>query len=426
MASRVATVSSVVAVAVVAAVAWFAGTSRPLLADAVRPAGMPSTRAQDDPRREVITSSLNAIDDPTGALSPIFARLRQIESSGKGKLTVFQVGDSHVEAGFFAEAVRSSLGRVFGYQPRGFVVPKYRRRVVVRRRVQYVATSLETPQAVDAIEFTVALKDSDPSAGFDTLVFVHEKGPQCLDFLLVDSDNRPLAAIKAGEPTASVGTSIVHLTQSYRSVKVRTIRSSKTQKFAQLYGISLESDRPGVVFHSFGVIGAAIDNYLKSSSFPRQLDALQPDLVVVSLGTNDAFAPNFDAEAFRENVRQIVALVRERCPRAVVMLTTAGDAYKRAARTGRRSVNENVGQVRRVILEMARPLSYSTWDLFAIMGGSGSIALWREHGLATTDMVHFTRDGYDLQGVLFSEALLSGFRRYATTRPGEDTRRPVL
>jgi hypothetical protein len=58
----------------------------------------------------------------------------------------------------------------------------------------------------------------------------------------------------------------------------------------------------------------------------------------------------------------------------------------------------------------------STWDLFEVMGSAGSIQLWQKSALAGPDLIHFTKEGYQLQGRLLFEALMAGYQNYAKVR----------
>jgi lysophospholipase L1-like esterase len=374
---------------------------------------------QADPARASLNGQ-NEIEDRAGAFIPLYAKLRAVSEAGKGRVVILHVGDSHVQAGFFADAVRMALGRVFGDAGHGLVLPKYRKNVGTRKRPHYVLATVEQPEITEYREFApIALRDADPSEGFDRMVFVHEKGTQYLDFEVLDPNNNRLATVRSSSTEASPYTTTVTLPQLYRTVRLRTARTSPTERYVQLYGVSLENERAGIVYHSYGVIGAATENFVQSIPFRRELETLHPDAVIVSLGTNDAFAPLFDAETYAANLERIVADIRSTCPQAAVLLTTAPDSYRRASRVSRRAPNPNVPVAGRVVLGVGGRLGCATWDLFSIMGGSGTVGSWQKRGLAGRDLVHFTKDGYQLQGTWFSEAFLSGFRRYATSQSGE-------
>ena len=56
-----------------------------------------------------------------------------------------------------------------------------------------------------------------------------------------------------------------------------------------LNGVVLESNNPGIIYHNIGVNGAKYSDYNKYPLFFDQLKALQPDLIIVSLGTNESY-----------------------------------------------------------------------------------------------------------------------------------------
>ncbi len=121
----------------------------------------------------------------------------------------------------------------------------------------------------------------------------------------------------------------------------------------QLDGISPERQGPGVRFDSFGIVGATADTMVRSRTLDRLLAAVQPDLVIVSLGTNDATARPFREDVFSASVSDLVARVRGARPGAAVLLTTPPDSFLRATRRTRPAPNPAVIDVRRLVLESA-------------------------------------------------------------------------
>jgi lysophospholipase L1-like esterase len=51
----------------------------------------------------------------------------------------------------------------------------------------------------------------------------------------------------------------------------------------------------------------------------------------------------------------------------------------------------------------------AVFDQYRSMGGSGSIHRWKSIGLAQTDLVHFTSEGYRVLARLLFDALLAGW-----------------
>ena len=65
------------------------------------------------------------------------------------------------------------------------------------------------------------------------------------------------------------------------------------------------------------------------------------------------------------------------------------------------------------ILEFAEARDLPVWDLYNLAGGARSAcANWRTNRLMQRDQVHFTHQGYTIQGNLLGEALLKAFNDY--------------
>ena len=162
---------------------------------------------------------------------------------------------------------------------------------------------------------------------------------------------------------------------------------------SRIYGLLLENNQqPGVIYNMIGVNGTTYYHYNKAEHFWEQLPVLEPDLVIVSLGTNEALGGNYTATAFRSEVERFLSNLRQSVGNVPVLLTTNPDVLRR-----RRYENPANKLIRSVILETAKAQSTAWWDLYEIMGGEGSVRDWREKEFAHTDFIHFTKEGYILQ-----------------------------
>lgn len=121
-------------------------------------------------------------------------------------------------------------------------------------------------------------------------------------------------------------------------------------------------------------------------------------------------------DVFAANLSALLSEIQAVCPQSAVILTTAAESYRRPTRRGKQIVNPNIPAIQNSILQLGQKMHFSIWDFFSIMGGLGSMKLWQRNALASYDLIHFTKEGYQLQGKLLCEALLNGFRTYAKTR----------
>lgn len=210
---------------------------------------------------------------------------------------------------------------------------------------------------------------------------------------------RPLGSLTAGEE--------LRLGPSRSTVFLhgRTVRDAADQA---LYGFYLENvDSSGVVVSAVGANGARYRDY---AAEPRVIDGfvdLRPDLVLISLGTNEATGERVDAAALTAAIDAVVGQIRSRAPDAAIVLTTPPDHFEQ-----RRRSNPRVREVRRAIIDYAQAHGLAWWDLYDVMGGAGSMRRWHRDGLAAEDRIHFTTEGYRLQGELLLAALLRAYDRY--------------
>jgi lysophospholipase L1-like esterase len=126
--------------------------------------------------------------------------------------------------------------------------------------------------------------------------------------------------------------------------------------------------------------------------------------VVISIGTNEGNTREFDAEAYRNNYRQLLDSVRTAVPNAAILLTVPNDSY-----LYKRYTNKNTARIRQIIFETARNQNCGVWDFYSVMGGLNSAKAWYDQGLMKKDHIHFSKTGYLLKGDLFFTAFLKSW-----------------
>jgi lysophospholipase L1-like esterase len=172
-------------------------------------------------------------------------------------------------------------------------------------------------------------------------------------------------------------------------------------------GLLAESAPNGVMYHSIGVNGAHVPAFLRCQLFEEQLALLQPDVVILGLGINDAYGRRFSTSRFKNNYAQLIERIYKASPNTAVIFTTNNDSY-----LYRRYVNKNGEKVQKSMFEMAEHYNAGVWDMYEVMGGLNSIVLWQRNGLAQRDKIHFSREGYLLVADLFFSALIQDFENY--------------
>jgi len=67
----------------------------------------------------------------------------------------------------------------------------------------------------------------------------------------------------------------------------------------------------------------------------------------------------------------------------------------------------------------AKNLGCAFWDVRGLMAGSGGFARWQNHEprLASSDLVHLTKDGLELVGQSLADGLLNEYEFWRTQNP---------
>ncbi len=185
-------------------------------------------------------------------------------------------------------------------------------------------------------------------------------------------------------------------------------RHSDTQKETLIYGISLENTRnSGIVYHSIGVNGATHFHFNQSEHFAEAVPWLNPDLIIVSLGTNESVGSDPDVFKFGEEVDLFYQNLADYSPDVPILVTTNGDILRK-----RKHPNEGTLPIKNALVDKAHEHGFAIWDFYELMGGKGSIKAWQKAGLAHTDFIHFTEAGYALQADLLYTALMQAYEQH--------------
>jgi len=187
--------------------------------------------------------------------------------------------------------------------------------------------------------------------------------------------------------------------------KIYLIPNKTANNFA-LNGLVFENNEPGITYSAIGVNGAKAFDYNKYPLFFDQVPALEADLIIVSLGTNETF-DKMPVQDYMSQLNTFIANIKAKNPNTevLVMSTPPSLLY-------RRSLNHFADDYARAINTQATTVNHASWDLFAIMGGMYGVNRNYRQGLMSGDKVHYSKAGYEKQGVLFSDALLNAYKNF--------------
>lgn len=199
--------------------------------------------------------------------------------------------------------------------------------------------------------------------------------------------------------------------------------------------IATETGLPGLVYHAMGKNGATCAHF-STDDYISKVKELKPDLIIISFGTNECHVKNYDTTAHKQELGKLVRRLTEACGNATIMLTTPGGAYfsykssyeKMVKQKNGKSVtkkmykytykqNQHTPTCVKVITDYAKRKDFALWDMYAICGGkTNSTTNWYDNKLMKADHVHYTHNGYKVQGDLLAEAILNAYNDYIKRR----------
>jgi lysophospholipase L1-like esterase len=189
--------------------------------------------------------------------------------------------------------------------------------------------------------------------------------------------------------------------------KIYLIPALEQTDFA-LNGLVLENNNPGIIYHTIGVNGAKGSDFNKFPLFFEQIKTLNPDFVIISLGTNESFDKLVTADYFFQLNLMMEAIVAKN-PWVTFLITTPPPSQFK-----RKFPNTFVADYTKEIISQAEVRNYAVWDMFTNFGGLFGINQNAKEGLIGGDKVHYTKAGYEKQGQLLTEAFLEAFQNYNT------------
>lgn len=350
-------------------------------------------------------------------------KLDRLVFEGRGQLNIVHFGGSHIQADMWSmqmrdrlqhmvPGVRGSRGFIFPYTMAKSNNPYWYSPEFTGNWTSIKNTKLEDEGSLGLAGYSVTTHDSIASLkvsfrgnmyesySFDRIKVLHRQDSSfAVDAFTYDSTITiaKVVNVEKGytEFICSAQTDTLHL---------NIHQENPDQLRFTLYGLIMENDDPGVIYHACGVNGASTTSWLRCDRMPAELALVKPDLVIFSIGINDAHDSNFSEARYKANYRELLARVRSVAPDAAILLTTNTDSF-----VGRKVPNKNADAVRRVMQELSAEQGAAIWDMYGVMGGEGSIRIWEEAGLAKKDRVHFNRAGYIVLGDLMFSALMENY-----------------
>jgi len=362
-------------------------------------------------------------------LETFFNKLDKFYFDGDEGFTVLHLGDSHIQAGVVSWCLRRHFESLchdsngdFGLLAPLSVAPKnnhpyyYVSKTTGNWEFERIIKNVTgtpiglsgfvafTKDSVADMTFTFPKRSMKESHEFTRVKLLHDVNDTCYDILT----NADSLMVDCTTDFTEGYTEMVYA-NPLDSLSFRFVKNVDSNEGAPMHvhGVLVEDTLPNVRFVNIGINGASTESYVRESLLLQQIDAVNPDLAIIALGVNDASGKNFAKDRFEKNYKKIVNSILKVNPDCAIIFVSNNDFC-----TYRGGNNPNQPLVVEAMKSLAKTYKASLWNLFAVMGGRRSIYTWQKNGLAQNDKIHFTNDGYFLEGDLLFGAILRDYEKH--------------
>ncbi len=380
----------------------------------------------------------------------------------KRGLVILHIGDSHTSADFLTGELRRRLQARYGRGGTGYMTAGHPHIGVRSSTVKITASagwtykSLQKPD-VRPGEFWLSGYDAIATMPGETMSFASEQ-PLTFDMIEIEAVGQPGGGaidikLDGGAPThydlAAAGLQPVVIRLLPRrgpTDKLHEISITTTSPgTVSLASVSIYNNHSGLTYNSVGYVGAQMSllNKMSEKLFADDLVRINPQIVVLSFGTNEASNEHLDIAQYMKGYERLLGKIKAVLPAAALVLIGPPDFNEIPASCSKDKVAEAVcrppgaagvasnatapaaaalasagecawrtpaklAQVRDAQRDIAKRRGLTYWNWASIMPGECGAQQWftASPPLMSRDHVHFTAEGYKKSAEQFLNTLV--------------------
>ena len=269
------------------------------------------------------------------------------KAQGQRGLVILQIGDSHTAADYFTGELRQKLQARYGNGGVGYL-DAGKPHIGVRSGAMKITASpgwtYHSIQRSDNIaEFWLSGFNAVATASGEVLTFASDT-PVPFDSIEIEALRQPgggaidISLDGAVKSSADLNGSTVEPvvlrlrpdgapSDRVRQIEIRT----RGNGVVSIASIGVYQKQAGVSYNNIGYPGATIDlvNKFDEKLMADGLRRLDPQIVVLVFGTNEASKPNLDAPRYERNYEKAIARIQAALPNAKIVLVGPPDGAER-------------------------------------------------------------------------------------------------
>ena len=357
--------------------------------------------------------------DTTAGMKHFLTALKELKTGKRRKVRIAYFGDSMIEGDLITGDLRDSLQHFFGGAGVGFVpvtsvVASFRTTIIHTFSTDWKDYHYKNSPPSDV---TLGLSGHTFYPGGNSWVRYSPVRKPLLDkfeevSVLYGPTTPGTVTINDKAYTLSGNAPVNKL-----DIREDTAKSSVTLRFSgettPFYGLCFESDS-GIYVDNYsfrGISGVELGHL--SAAMIRRMQQERPyDLVVMHYGANVLFRPELtDYSWYERPMKKVIDSLQHDLPAtSFLVIGTADKSYKK---TDRYITAPGVEALLKVQHDLAADHGAAYWNLFAAMGGEGSMVKWVEGDtvMANKDYTHFNRTGAGKVATLLYKAIMNEYRQ---------------
>lgn len=257
--------------------------------------------------------------------------------------SILHIGDSHTSADFFTGEIRRKLQSRFGYGAPGYITAGHPH-IGVRSASFKVTTS--PGWTYKSIQRPDALTNSFWLSGYNSLANEPEEVMTFSSERPIEADVIEIETMKlpgGGSIEVSVDGKVVRQEDlsSDGALVPRVLKVSgfprtgfnefsirvKTRGLVVISSVGVYSHREGLTYNSVGYVGATVNvlNKFDERLFTSDISRLNPKIVVLSFGTNEASNEQIDIPRYAAMYERAITTIQRQLPSAVIVIILPPD-----------------------------------------------------------------------------------------------------
>lgn len=359
-------------------------------------------------------------DTAAAGLQHFLDALAQLKQGKRKKVRIAYFGDSMIEGDLLTEDLRDSLQRTFGGSGVGFVpitsvVAGFRTTITHTFSKDWKDYSYKQQPPAD-IKLGISGHTFVPSGNsYVRYTPVHKKRLDKFERVTLFYGPAGNANITINDKAYTlkeqnlVNRFVWSQDPAQNNVTIKWAGGSTTP----FYGVSFEGDS-GVYVDNFSFRGiSGIELGKLSKTLVQEMQNEHPyDLVILQYGANILFKPKLtDYSWYAKPMKKVIDSLRKDMPgTSFLVISTADKSYKNG---GDWVTAPGVMALLKDQHELAKQHGTAYWNLYAAMGGEGTMAKWVDGDpvLAQKDHTHFNRQGAAKVAALLYKAMMDEFKQ---------------